>query len=410
MRTFVRSLLVVVLVSCLGALAIASPQENEKITLKVGDAPPPLQATKWLTGSEVKVFEPGKIYVVEFWATWCGPCVVMMPHLGDLQQELGSKATIIGFSAVDPGNTPEQIETFVQKRGDKLGYTIAYADNRDTYEAYMTASGHGGIPCSYVIGKDGKIAFIGHPLFLEEVLPKVLDGSWEPTKGAAELEAADKLWDATYAAISKPGDADKQLAQWEEFNSKWPHLANDPYMNAARLKLLVTAKKFADAENLASKMVTHAAKRNDLAAYGVVAEACSADKAISQPKLAALGIEAAEAAVKIDGETVTALIRLTKVYAANGNAAKVREYGPKAVEAAEKALTGDDDVMGTLKLAAAYFAAGDKAQAKETAEKAISLVDARNGGMKQYIEEQAKQYGAEPMKETKEKGDKKEKE
>ena len=199
-------------------------------------------------GPEVKAFEPGKVYVVEFWATWCGPCVVMMPHLGDIQEELGPKGvTVIGFTAKDPNNTPEQVAKFVEKRGDKLGYTIAFADDRETYDAYMKAAGQDGIPCSFVIGKDGKIAYIGHPLFLDEVLPKVLAGTWDAAKGTAELEAADKLWDATYAAISKPGDPVAQLAQWEAFSAKWPRLAADPYMTAARLKLLVAAKRFAEA-------------------------------------------------------------------------------------------------------------------------------------------------------------------
>src|SRR5438067_2198543 len=89
--------------------AAADPQPAKpQPTLKAGDAPPPLKATKWLTGAEVKAFEKGKVYVVEFWATWCGPCVVMMPHLGDLQEELGPKGvTVVGFTAQDPGNTAE---------------------------------------------------------------------------------------------------------------------------------------------------------------------------------------------------------------------------------------------------------------------------------------------------------------
>jgi thiol-disulfide isomerase/thioredoxin len=349
-----------------------------------------------LAGQEVKTFEKGKVYVVEFWATWCGPCVVMMPHLGDIQEELGPKGvTVIGFTAKDSGNTPERVAKFVEKRGKKLGYTIAYSDDRDTHEAYMKASGRSGIPCSFVIGKDGKIAYIGHPLFLDEVLPKVLAGTWDAEKGAAELEAADKLWDDTYAAISKPGDPVAQLAQWEAFSAKWPRLAADPYMTAARLKLLVSAKQFADARKLAETVVTKAAKRNDASALSMVADAVSADAALGQAELATVGVKAAEAAMDIDGETAAALIRVTKAYAAAGDAAKVKKYGPKAVAAAEKEVTGDKDAMGTLQVAAALSACGDKAKAKATAEKAIGLVDAKNIGLKQYVEEQAKKYGAE---------------
>src|SRR5262249_27303036 len=148
-------------------------------------------------------------------------------------------------------NTPDKVAKFVDKRGDKLGYTIAYADDRDTYEAYMKASGQSGIPCSFVIGKDGKIAYIGHPLFLDDVLPKVLDGTWDPAKGTTELQAADKLWDVTYAVMTKPGDPVAQLAEWEAFAKKWPRPAADPYMTSARLKLLVSAKRYADARKLA---------------------------------------------------------------------------------------------------------------------------------------------------------------
>jgi thiol-disulfide isomerase/thioredoxin len=124
-----RSLLTLVVAafgcSCLVAADDPKPAKDLP-TLKVGDAPPPLKATKWLTGSEAKAFEKGKVYVVEFWATWCGPCVVMMPHLGDIQEELGPKGvTVIGFTAKDGGNTPEKVSQFVAKRSGKLGYTIA---------------------------------------------------------------------------------------------------------------------------------------------------------------------------------------------------------------------------------------------------------------------------------------------
>jgi tetratricopeptide (TPR) repeat protein len=106
-------------------------------------------------------------------------------------------------------------------------------------------------------------------------------------------------------------------------------------------------------------------------------------------------LRAAESALAIDGETAATLIRVTKAYAAVGNAAKMKEYGSKAVAAAEKAVTGDSDALGILQVAAAHFAAGDKDKAKASAEKALSLVDEKNIGLKRHIEDLAKKYGAE---------------
>ncbi len=395
MRTLLLTLGVAVLGGSWSTAADDPPAAPKSPTLKPGVVPAPLKATKWLTGSEVKTFEPGKVYVVEFWATWCGPCVVMMPHLGDIQEALASKGvTVIGFTAKDPNNSAEKVEQFVGKRGSKLGYTIAYADDRETYDAYMKAAGKSGIPCSYVIGKDGKLAYIGHPLFLDEVLPKVLDGTWDAEKGTAELEAADKLWDATYAAITKPGDPAAQLTEWEAFSAKWPRLAADPYMTAARLKLLVAAKRFAEARTLAEAVSAKAVRRNDMVALGTVADTALEGVALGQKELNAIGVRAAEALLAIDGETVGTLIRVTKAYAVAGETSKVKEFGPKAVAAAEKALTGDNDAFGTLQVAAAHAAAGDKDKAKAAAEKAVGLVDAKNDGLKKYVEGQAKKYGA----------------
>ena len=62
--------------------------------------------------------------------------------------------------------------------------------------------------------------------------------------------------------------------------------------------------------------------------------------------------------------------------------------------AAEKAVKGNTDAIGTLQVAAAYLAAGDKAKAKAAAEKAIGMAE-KNPGLKQYVEEQAKKYGVE---------------
>jgi thiol-disulfide isomerase/thioredoxin len=203
-------------------------------TLKVGDPAPKIQATKWLQGDPVTEFATGKVYVVEFWATWCGPCIVMMPHMADLQNEFKSSGvTFIGYSAKDANNPAEKVAAFVEKRGPKLGYTFAYADDRKTYEAWMKASGQNGIPCSFVVGKDGKVAYIGHPMYLDVVLPKVVAGSW--TKADVDaLDEIEKEVNDVFKALGGP-DAAAGLKTLADFETKHPKLAGIPYFNGTRL-------------------------------------------------------------------------------------------------------------------------------------------------------------------------------
>src|SRR6201988_1870124 len=108
----------------LASVALASSAWAVADKLSVGDPAPPLSVSTWLQGSEVKNFEPGKVYVVEFWATWCGPCIVMMPHLAELQERYrGQGVVVVGYTAKDDNNGAEKVAAFVTKRGPKLGYT-----------------------------------------------------------------------------------------------------------------------------------------------------------------------------------------------------------------------------------------------------------------------------------------------
>src|SRR4051812_5087620 len=99
---------------------VSSSEERPTPSLKLGDPAPELRVSNWLQGDPVKSFEPGKIYVVEFWATWCAPCIGNMPHLAELQAKYKDQGvTVIAFTSKDiretPGNSEEATAAFVKK-------------------------------------------------------------------------------------------------------------------------------------------------------------------------------------------------------------------------------------------------------------------------------------------------------
>src|SRR5687768_4785612 len=103
----------------LGLLSLpAFAQEEAKPSLKVGDPAPKLQVDKWVKGEPIKELEKGKVYVLECWATWCGPCVQAIPHVTELQKKYKDKGlVVIGMNVWE--NDVKEVEPFVKKMGDK---------------------------------------------------------------------------------------------------------------------------------------------------------------------------------------------------------------------------------------------------------------------------------------------------
>lgn len=171
---------------------LASISSSTAEILNIGDPAPPLTVSSWVKGEKVDGLEPEKTYVVEFWATWCGPCRASIPHLTELAHEYKEKGVrFIGVAVWE--NEQQDVAPFVEEMGDKMDYNVALdtvpPDGKRTdgsmAQAWMAAAEEHGIPTAFVV-QDNKIQWIGHPLRLDDALAKIVARDWNPSELAAQ--------------------------------------------------------------------------------------------------------------------------------------------------------------------------------------------------------------------------------
>ncbi|MEO0317887.1 MAG: hypothetical protein RL404_1564 [Pseudomonadota bacterium] len=110
-------------------------------------------------GNQHKMSEwQGKVLLVNFWATWCPPCVAEMPELEQLQAERGSKGLqIVGIGIDSPGN----IREFAGKHSITYPLLVGGLQGTDVSRSFGNETG--GLPFTVLIGTDGKVkqAYMG---------------------------------------------------------------------------------------------------------------------------------------------------------------------------------------------------------------------------------------------------------
>ncbi|MFI5153713.1 MAG: TlpA family protein disulfide reductase [Chitinophagales bacterium] len=162
-------------------------QDDQSFSLNIGDPAPLLRVREWIKGQPVQRFEKGNMYVVEFWATWCIPCIAAMPHLSDLAGEYKNRVTILGIDIYEKKTTSmEKVKAFVDSMGQRMDYRVAAADSNFMVTDWFDASGEKGIPKTFIVNAEGRVAWIGHPKYLAVVLPKILNNNWDIKEALAK--------------------------------------------------------------------------------------------------------------------------------------------------------------------------------------------------------------------------------
>ncbi len=207
----------------------AEESEGEPAPLTIGDDAPAIDVEHWVQDGggrfkPVTAFEPGNVYIVEFWATWCRPCIQSMPHISELQEKYADQRVQVVSISDEPLETvteflAKQSQVDPEKTYGEItaNYCLTTDPDRSEYAAYMEAAGQNGIPTAFIVGKDAKIEWIGHPMAMDEVVEQVVADAWDREAYRKRLEMEQKLETQlqNIAGMAYGGKADEAYAAFD---------------------------------------------------------------------------------------------------------------------------------------------------------------------------------------------------
>ena len=157
-----KTMRVLTAIACMAVFAGTASGLDRPRPLKVGDKAPPVVAT-WL--SRVQGKDPSKAdgktkaYIVEFWATWCEPCLYVIPELNNIHRNYAKRGVVV-MGITD--ESASQVRPFMQEHG--MTYAVGVDRNDITWDGYMVGINRATIPHAVVVDGNGRVAWIGSPL------------------------------------------------------------------------------------------------------------------------------------------------------------------------------------------------------------------------------------------------------
>jgi thiol-disulfide isomerase/thioredoxin len=329
-----------------GMLALAAGASfslAKDVTLRVGDSAPKLSDGRWVQGEPVKDFVKGNAYIVEFWATWCGPCKVSIPHLNEIYTKFKDKdLVVIGQDCWERDD--KLVEPFVKDMGEKMTYRVVMDDKSQEKKGvmaitWMDAAGRNGIPSAFLVNKQGKIAWIGHPMELKDsFIEEVLADKQDLAKATADYEEKRQKEDHKTELTRQlsQGIAKKEWAQAESALKELESITPKEQrinLDLNRIRILMGKGDSAGASKLANELSD--AGLQNLTLQSSLGSAFGARPDATAQELELASKFAARANDIAKGKNAFILTSLAQYSFKQGNKAKAVEYQEQAIALAE---------------------------------------------------------------------------
>lgn len=220
-------------------------------SLKLGDKPPRLDVARWV-GAVPRASTPTKIRIVTFFSSWSSPSRQALPVLEKVAKKHRSIVALEAVSVYEktsgPGDTAyfQTVSAFVKEMGARMPYPVGIdGPGGKVAAAWLDAAGESGVPTSFIVGRNGKIVWIGHTIMLDSVLDQIVARTFDFKRYAEERaaqqaeEARERKLFARFNALQQAGRHKEAVAELDRIAKAQPDYGRR--MVLVRFSLLLKA-------------------------------------------------------------------------------------------------------------------------------------------------------------------------